>query len=156
MRSEAGVNGLAARQEAVGAFQPRSTIRVRLQAAKIAPLAHRSLMPPCGYADRNIHPGQRMALEPSHPWKWTARTGKKVTHSPSLLENKPRKVRSEAEFKPVIVEMDAVLDAADDWVFALEALVAAQQRSEETEAESEVVDIAGSRLVVAVTRWRSR
>jgi hypothetical protein len=42
MRSEAGVNGLAARQEAVGAFQPRSTIRVRLQAAKIAPLAHRS------------------------------------------------------------------------------------------------------------------
>lgn len=52
--------------------------------------------------------------------------------------------------------VEAVLKAADEWVLAQEALVAAQQRSEETEAEQEAVDIAGLRLVVAVTQWRSR
>jgi hypothetical protein len=52
--------------------------------------------------------------------------------------------------------VEAVLKAADEWVSAQEALVAAQQRSEETEAEQEAVDVAGSRLVVAVIRWRSR
>jgi hypothetical protein len=51
--------------------------------------------------------------------------------------------------------VEAVLEAANEWVAAQEALVAAQQISEETEAEQEVVDIAGSRLVLAVTRWRS-
>jgi hypothetical protein len=49
----------------------------------------------------------------------------------------------------------AVLEAADQWVSALEALVAARQISEETEAEQQAADAAGSRLVVAVTRWRS-
>jgi hypothetical protein len=52
--------------------------------------------------------------------------------------------------------VEAVLKAADDWVLAQEALVAVQQRSEDTEGEQEAVDIAGSRLVVAVTRWRLR
>jgi hypothetical protein len=51
--------------------------------------------------------------------------------------------------------VDAVLSAADEWVSAQEALVAARQVSEETDAEREAVDIAGSRLVVAVMRWRS-
>jgi hypothetical protein len=52
--------------------------------------------------------------------------------------------------------IDAVLNAADEWVSAQEALVAALQVSDETDAEHEAVDIAGSRLVLAVTRWRSR
>jgi hypothetical protein len=51
--------------------------------------------------------------------------------------------------------VEAVLKAADDWVLAQEALVAAKQVSKETEAEQEAVDIAGSLLVVAVMRWRS-
>jgi hypothetical protein len=50
--------------------------------------------------------------------------------------------------------VEAVLSAADEWVSAQEALVAAKQVSNETEAEEEAIDIAGSRLVVAVTRWR--
>jgi hypothetical protein len=50
---------------------------------------------------------------------------------------------------------DAVHEAADAWVVALEALVAAEQASEEVEPEQEAVDIAGSRLVMAVNRWRS-
>jgi RecB family exonuclease len=49
----------------------------------------------------------------------------------------------------------AVLEAADQWVSAQEALVAARQIPEETEAEQQAADAAGSRLVVAVTRWRS-
>lgn len=53
-----------------------------------------------------------------------------------------------------IGERDAVLDAAEKWVEALEVLVAAKQRSEEAETEQEVLDIAGSQLVVAVARWR--
>ena len=52
-------------------------------------------------------------------------------------------------------EVDAVLKAADEWVSAQEALLAAQQAGKETEAEREAVDAAGSRLVMAVTRWRS-
>jgi hypothetical protein len=48
-----------------------------------------------------------------------------------------------------------VLQAADEWVSAQEVLVAARQVSDDTEAEQEAVDAAGSRLVVAVTRWRS-
>jgi hypothetical protein len=55
----------------------------------------------------------------------------------------------------VFSEADAVLKAADEWVSTVEALVAAKQVAEETEAEQEAVDIAGSRLVVMVTRWRS-
>jgi hypothetical protein len=51
--------------------------------------------------------------------------------------------------------IEAVLKAADEWVLSQEALVAAKQASEETEAEQEAADIAGSRLVIAVTRWRS-
>jgi hypothetical protein len=50
---------------------------------------------------------------------------------------------------------EAVLKAADEWVSAQEALVAARQVSKEAAAEQVAVDIAGSRLVVAVTRWRS-
>jgi hypothetical protein len=50
---------------------------------------------------------------------------------------------------------DAVLKAADSWVAAQEALLAVRQASNETEAEAEAADIAGARLVVAVTRWRS-
>lgn len=57
--------------------------------------------------------------------------------------------------KPITGEVSAVLKAADEWVSALEALVAAEQSGGETEAEHEVLDIAGSQLVVAVTRWRS-
>jgi hypothetical protein len=49
----------------------------------------------------------------------------------------------------------AVLKAADDWVSGLEALIAVQRVSNETEAEHEAVDIAGARLVTAVARWRS-
>jgi hypothetical protein len=49
---------------------------------------------------------------------------------------------------------EAVLKAADEWVLAQEALVAARQVSDETEAEQEAVDIAGARLVITVTRWR--
>jgi hypothetical protein len=44
---------------------------------------------------------------------------------------------------------------ADEWVSALEALVTAKQTGGETEADHEVLDIAGSQLVVAVTRLRS-
>jgi hypothetical protein len=51
--------------------------------------------------------------------------------------------------------VDAVLKSADEWVAAVEALVAARQGSVETEAEQEVLDCAGSRLVVAVMRWRA-
>jgi hypothetical protein len=51
-------------------------------------------------------------------------------------------------------EADAVLEAADEWLSAQEALVAAKQVSEETEAEQEAVDVAGSRLATAVTQWR--
>jgi hypothetical protein len=50
--------------------------------------------------------------------------------------------------------VEAVLKAADEWVSAQEALVAAQQVSKKTEAEQEGVDIAGSLLVTAVMRWR--
>jgi hypothetical protein len=57
------------------------------------------------------------------------------------------------EGEPTLVK--AVLKAADDWVSGLEALVAVQQVSNETEAEHDAVDIAGTRLVLAVTRWRS-
>jgi len=56
---------------------------------------------------------------------------------------------------PEEFEVDAVLKAADEWVSAQEALLAAQQAGKETETEREAVDIAGSRLVMAVTRWRS-
>ena len=51
--------------------------------------------------------------------------------------------------------VEAVLRAAESWVGAQEALVAAKQVSKETEAEEEVVDIAGAQLVLAVRRWRS-
>jgi hypothetical protein len=58
--------------------------------------------------------------------------------------------------KPVISEIDALLKAADEWMTAQEALVAAQERFEGTEAQREGVDIAGAKLVVAVNRWRAR
>ena len=62
----------------------------------------------------------------------------------------------ESWMKPNIDEAGAVLRAADEWVSALEALVAARQGHRESAAEEEVLDIAGSRQVVAVMRWRSR
>ena len=53
-------------------------------------------------------------------------------------------------------EADAVLKAADEWLSAQEALIAAKQISEEAEAEQEAVDVAGCRLATAVAQWRSR
>jgi hypothetical protein len=75
--------------------------------------------------------------------------------APLLLRDESQRISGEARIKPVIGEVEAILRAADEWVSAQEALVAAQQRCDETEAEQEAVDIAGSRLVLAVTRWRS-
>lgn len=57
--------------------------------------------------------------------------------------------------KPGTEQVRAVLKAADEWVSALEELVAAKQSGGETKAEHEILDIAGSQLVVAVTRWGS-
>jgi hypothetical protein len=81
-----------------------------------------------------------------------------VSHSIEslVLRDAPGEVFHEERNKPVVFDVEAVLKAADEWVLAQEALVAALQASEETEAEREAIDIAGSRLVVAVTRWRSR
>jgi hypothetical protein len=53
-------------------------------------------------------------------------------------------------------EVSAVLKAADEWVSALEMLVAAKGSRGDTDAEQEVLDIAGSQLVVAIMRWRSK
>lgn len=47
----------------------------------------------------------------------------------------------------------AVFSAADEWVPAQEALVAAKHVSNKTEAEEET--LADSRLVLAVVRWRA-
>jgi len=58
--------------------------------------------------------------------------------------------------KLAIGEAGAVLEAADEWVSAQEVLLAAKQVSREIEAKQEAADIAGSRLVIAVTRWRSK
>jgi hypothetical protein len=71
-----------------------------------------------------------------------------------LTKNRVGKLVREECMKSNIVE--AVLKAADKWVFAQEAVLAALQNSEETDVEREAVDLAGSRLVLAVTRWRSR
>jgi hypothetical protein len=54
------------------------------------------------------------------------------------------------------IEVEAVLTAAAEWVTAQEALLAAQQRSGEATTELEAVDVAGSRLVVAVAAWLAR
>jgi hypothetical protein len=64
-----------------------------------------------------------------------------------------REIRSREE-RMKVNSVEAVLSAADEWVSAQEALVASKQISHETEAEEEALDLAGSRLVVAVTRWR--
>ena len=53
-----------------------------------------------------------------------------------------------------VVEAEAVLKAADEWVTALETLVDARRAGKPSEAEEEAVDIAGSRLAIAVTQWR--
>jgi hypothetical protein len=53
-------------------------------------------------------------------------------------------------------EADAALEAADEWLSAQEALIAAKQISEEAEAEQEAVDVAGCRLATAVNQWRLR
>jgi hypothetical protein len=71
---------------------------------------------------------------------------------PLFLRNEPAAVR-EAAMKPEAVL--AVLNAADEWVSAQEALVAAMQVSEDTEADHQAVDVAGTRLVIAVMRWHS-
>jgi hypothetical protein len=47
-----------------------------------------------------------------------------------------------------------VLNAADEWVSAQKALVAAQQNSQDIGAEQEAAEDAGARLAVAVIRWR--
>jgi hypothetical protein len=56
----------------------------------------------------------------------------------------------------VIIDADAVLRAADEWVAAHEALLSAHQSFRETEEEEERVDIAGARLAVTVKRWRAQ
>ena len=56
----------------------------------------------------------------------------------------------------IVEAADAVVEAADVWVAAQEILIAAKEVSSETEAAQEAADIAGSRLVVAVTRWRAK
>lgn len=48
---------------------------------------------------------------------------------------------------------EAVLKAADNWVNAMEALVAARNTGE-VEAQQDAADLAGVRLVLAVTSWR--
>ena len=50
--------------------------------------------------------------------------------------------------------MEAVLNAADDWCAALEALMKAKEASGGTESEQELVDCAGVKLVTAVRQWR--
>jgi hypothetical protein len=52
------------------------------------------------------------------------------------------------------VKAGAVLKAAEDWFAAQEALLVAKQFGEQSEAEEEALDIAGSRLAVAVKQWR--
>jgi hypothetical protein len=73
--------------------------------------------------------------------------------APFLLRNEPEKVVREERMQLDIAQM--VLNAADEWVSAQKALVAAQQNSQESGAEQEAADIAGARLAVAVIRWRS-
>ena len=48
----------------------------------------------------------------------------------------------------------AVLKAADNWLRALEALVAKRETAEGAEAREEAADLASVELVVAVTSWR--
>jgi hypothetical protein len=67
----------------------------------------------------------------------------------------PGQISPSARIKPIIVGMDAVLEAADEWVSAQEALLGATASSEERETRQEAADIAGARLVVAVKRWRA-
>ena len=55
-----------------------------------------------------------------------------------------------------IGETEAVLKAADEWVAAQETLVAVQRIGNQSVAEEEAADIAGFRLVLAVTRWRGK
>lgn len=51
-------------------------------------------------------------------------------------------------------EAAAVLKAADEWVIAQEALLDATRMSLKTDAQEEAIDLAGSRLITAVLRWR--
>jgi hypothetical protein len=72
--------------------------------------------------------------------------------APFLLRNEPRKVVREERMQLDIAQ--AVLKAANEWVSAQEALVAAQQNSQDIGAEQEAAEDAGARLAVAVIRWR--
>ena len=58
--------------------------------------------------------------------------------------------------RPNDMEAFAVLEAADNWVTAIEILVAARQASKEIEAEQEAVDLTETRLAMAVKKWRSQ
>jgi hypothetical protein len=49
---------------------------------------------------------------------------------------------------------EAVLKAADNWLRALEALVAKRKTAEGAEAREEAADLASVELVVAVKSWR--
>jgi hypothetical protein len=73
--------------------------------------------------------------------------------APLLLRNEAAMVVCEERVQLDTIQV--VLKAADEWVSTQEGLVAAQQNSQDSEAEQEAVDVAGVRLVVAVTRWRS-
>jgi hypothetical protein len=72
--------------------------------------------------------------------------------APFLLRNEPGKVVREERMQLDIAQ--AVLKAANEWVSAQEALVAAQQNSQDIGAEQEAAEDAGARLAVAVIRWR--
>jgi hypothetical protein len=72
--------------------------------------------------------------------------------APFLLRNEPEKVVREERMQLDIAQM--VLNAADEWVSAQKALVAAQQNSQDIGAEQEAAEDAGARLAVAVIRWR--
>ena len=50
--------------------------------------------------------------------------------------------------------IEALLEAADDWLTALEVLGAARSASRKTVAEQEAAEVAEIRLALAVTAWR--
>jgi hypothetical protein len=75
---------------------------------------------------------------------------------PLSLENEFRRVAPSSEqTKSAVADTDAILRAADEWVTAQEAVVAARQRLEKTELQEERADLAGAKLVVAIKQWRA-
>ena len=81
-----------------------------------------------------------------------------MSHSPAQLLHiiGPAQIARSVRVKPTGVGVEAVLEAADEWVSAQESLLGAAASPEGREARQEAADIAGARLVVAVKRWRAR